>query len=304
MILVRLIILNLLVYPFVSADSFPYTFQSTGNPVDSIEFKILLKPGKFLRIKNGIEAYRAIVRETAEKMGLAISTKKLKKPKKREIQFYDTSTFELRKHGFLLRHRKEKGAPTSGVSLKFRHSEYNRVKEADLGVAPGYEFKTKFEEDIGAKDGTHTTSVYSRSSTVEIPPLEGSTLQDYIDIFPGLKSLALVPEVLLKKVNGLTVLEKKYKLDSIEFGGDERVGTDLSIWTLQGEDQPLIAEFSFKSKTPDSHTQNIARRFFLTLITKSKTWRQKGLTKTALIYKGRPRTARVPLGAFQELYDY
>ena len=70
--------------------------------VESIEFKILLKPENFLSLKKGCEKFWKVVEKVAEEKG--VKTKKSGKELfDREICFLDTDKFTLYEKGFIFR---------------------------------------------------------------------------------------------------------------------------------------------------------------------------------------------------------
>ena len=210
----------------------------------------------------------------------------------REVTFWDTPDFALRKHNFILRRRiaYQDGFPVphSDVCLKYRVPNMELAKSVDM--TPNLsDFRIKFKaEAIPAREG-NTRLIYShnvQTSMAAIPCGIGS-MDALRQTFPVLAGLSIARPVTL--VNNLIVEEVLQDLGTLDFGHGDTADANIAIWRDRGTHRPLCAEFAFEFKVQHMHdlkekALERSERFFIAMQAHSKL--MPGVTKTELVYKG------------------
>ncbi|MEQ8221121.1 MAG: hypothetical protein ABRQ37_02380 [Candidatus Eremiobacterota bacterium] len=259
--------------------------------LSSREYKILLKPENFEDMEKGIGKFWKTVKKLAREEGFEVdSTYSDESGDPRFVTYLDTPDFALNKLGYTLRRRQKhefKSGEDRGkkyeLTLKYRNSDVNISSGKDVSPAEAFEGSVKFEDDIVA-GGTAIKNVYSKSGTVELKEETGNSLEDYMEIFPGLKETGLSPESQLGKVNNKKIEEYKAELGEIDFGGVTGKAS-LSVWYNQGKDKkPVIGEFSFSYDINDSENKDKINNFVRAMQRELSSSIADGITKTELIY--------------------
>ncbi len=259
--------------------------------LSSREYKILLKPENFEDMEKGIGKFWKSVKKLAKEEGLEVdSTYSDEAGDPRFVTYLDTPDFALNKLGYTLRRRQKhefKAGEDRGkkyeLTLKYRNSDVNISSGKDVNPAESFEGSVKFEDDIVA-GGSTIKNVYSKSGTVELKEETGNSLEDYIDIFPGLKETGISSESQLGKVNNKKIEEYKAELGEIDFGGVTGKAS-LSVWYNQGKDKnPVIGEFSFSYDINDSENKDKINNFVKAIQRELSSSIADGITKTELIY--------------------
>ncbi|MEQ8169658.1 MAG: hypothetical protein ABRQ38_12270 [Candidatus Eremiobacterota bacterium] len=259
--------------------------------LSSREYKILLKPENFEDMEKGISKFWKTVKKLAKEEGFDVdSTYSDEAGDPRFVTYLDTPDFALNKLGYTLRRRQKhefKAGEDRGkkyeLTLKYRNSDVNISSGKDVNPAESFEGSVKFEDDIVA-GGSTIKNVYSKSGTVELKEETGNSLEDYIDIFPGLKETGISSESQLGKVNNKKIEEYKAELGEIDFGGVTGKAS-LSVWYNQGKDKnPVIGEFSFNYDINDSENKDKINNFVKAIQRELSSSIADGITKTELIY--------------------
>ena len=259
--------------------------------LSSREYKILLKPENFKDMEEGIGKFWKSVKKLAKEEGFDVdSTYSDKGEEARFVTYLDTPDFALNKLGYALRRRQKHEFKTGEdrgkkyeLTLKYRNSDVNISSGKDVSPADSLDGSVKFEDDIVA-GGNTIKSVYSKSGKVELKEETGNSIEDYMDIFPGLKEIGLSPDSQLQKVNNKKIEEYKAELGEIDFGGVKGEAS-LSVWYNQGEDKkPVIGEFSFSYDIDDSENKDKINNFVRAIQREFSSSIADGITKTELIY--------------------
>lgn len=226
--------------------------ENGGLPLNSHEHKLLLNPDKFGDLGQGFEAYWDIVVATAEAHELqVIEFDKKHDQKHNQVAFYDTDDLQLSSKGFLIRKRSKvkDGSRDEALTLtlKFKSTTYAAAAAADLVLAEGYKPKQdeiEVEADIinGPNPDSEPSTFYSVQNSTVLDMDPGSTLADYVEIFPVLGTLGLALTTELVPVNGVEIDEYIVKPGRIDFGNDLFGRVDMSVWIFNGK---MIPEFSF-----------------------------------------------------------
>ena len=281
----------------------PIAFAKGNIPLSARECKILLKPGNFADRTQGLKAFWEVVKQTAqeENVGFKDLEGAFKLESARIIRFYDTPKLELYKLSLILRQRQDADIKKSGrveedgkkfeLVLKYRHPDPLVAVVQDCHPGSGYHGEISFEEDVVAKADT-IDHLFSLSGKIGDVKKVGDQLKDWYEFYPGLKNLKLDKDLPIKQVNGITITEFVVEPGKLDFGKGVKAKVSMSVWYRNGQNKPLIAEFSYKYRLEpgDSLNSNIYRsaresdRFLKALQTKAKEWIAVGQTKTGLIY--------------------
>jgi hypothetical protein len=277
----------------------PITAIAGGIELDSREYKMMLKPEEF----TGVEAQQAVERFAREQLVPAVRTqwsgnaadelvaKGLKVDERRIVRFLDSRDCLLYRHGFAWRKRVDTGehgtrAEEVELTLKFR--------SPDAFLAAGMPLKakedarqadSKFEEDLGpvaVRDGPQrgvaanprsARSQFSRSTKqlvsgdklpTSLAGISGlyRSFEDQLQTAAGhvQMSAPLEPSPEYREV-----VYESSKLDLIK---DFKARFALTLWykDADNQDQPALAEISFKYETRNGEVPNEAARRALALL--------------------------------------
>jgi hypothetical protein len=259
----------------------------------SREYKILLKPENFKDMEEGIGKFWKHVKKLAKEEGFDVDSASLDdQVDPRFVTYLDTPDFALNKLGYTLRRRQKNELKTGEergkkyeLTLKYRNKDMNVSSGKDVSPADSLDGSVKFEDDIVAGVDT-IKSVYSKSGKVELKEETGNILEDYMEIFPGLKDADLSPDSKLQKVNNKKIEEYKVELGEIDFGKVEGKAF-ISVWYNQetGKDsEPVIGEFSFSYDIDDGENKDKINNFVRAMQREFSSSIAEGITKTELIY--------------------
>ena len=246
-------------------------------PLNSREYKIILKPDAFKDNKKGRDKLIHMIESQSRKQRGMFET--AIEENTRKTCYLDTKKEDLYdKNKFLLRVREEHKKENDGikgysVTLKNRHPD--RLIAASYDVSshmdkpnPNLDFKKKekkFEEDI-------TTPFISKFSTsvnldYEKPP-ELNKFQDLLSIFPNLKLDVPSNENLLI-VNGFVAKEISCTLGKLKFNDGSEVRLQYSLWHLSKKKTPVMVEFDIdvEAKEPSKSSETLFEGFPLFLLT-------------------------------------
>ncbi len=259
--------------------------RNKKNTLDSKEFKILLKAIKFKNPTAGASTFLQLVINLAAEHGIPFSAGPGRESSiTREVIFLDTRDFDFYKNSYILRKRYRSSDNKHDVVLKYRAKSFQDAENANVEATSIFKGKKKFEEDINCKTDNSFKSVFSLSNKIKsdikkIP----ETIEGLSKVFPIIGKIKIPGNSKVTTVNNRKIIEKKYSPGLLYFSNKVKGETALSIWYLN--EKVLVAEFSFtvklKSKIPDEVINN----FFLELSKRSVHWKEKGTTKTSLIYQ-------------------
>ena len=214
-----------------------------NKPITSREYKLILNADRFKDRQPGTDDFVKLITRLVEKLGGKLE-KKLKE-KARQIYYLDTIGLALYQQGFILRVREEP-PDVAKITLKYRHTDRYLSASQDLSTADKGD--SKFEEDIlanAASKFSHAVSIKKKTPWSVNNDIK--TLDDVIQLFPGLKVLDSCNKAKVQIVNDFKADEIAYELGYIEFDqGQTKIKTVLNFWYLDKQDRfPLIVEFSF-----------------------------------------------------------
>ncbi|NJO18651.1 MAG: hypothetical protein HC877_23875 [Thioploca sp.] len=156
-----------------------------NKPITSREYKLILNADRFKDRQQGRDDFRELIERLVEKLGGKLE--KNLKEEERQTYYLDTVGLTLYQQRFILRVREEP-PDVSKMTLKYRHTDRYLSASQDLSAADKGD--CKFEEDILANASSkfsHSVSIKNKkpwSAENEI-----KTLDDVIELFPGLKVL-------------------------------------------------------------------------------------------------------------------
>jgi hypothetical protein len=263
--------------------------------VGSREYKLMLRASKFKGDEaKMLESAGALWGELAAIIvphALSVSGTSDIEHKRREVRFLDTADKWLRSNDYVVRERVDIEAGQRVVTLKFRHPDRYISQGRDMAPSKEFESDMKFEEDIKPE----FLKLYSFSSNTLVPQdLKLATLGEVAAIYPGLpKAVDSFPETeKLKPVGGFTAYERVVKGTSFQIRKNPETLAECCLTLWYGgktDDDPLVAEFSFKYEDPEEgYTAKMARRaydVFMAIQSQLDGWIDpKSMTKTAYVY--------------------
>jgi hypothetical protein len=273
---------------------------SDGRPFDTVHYlqsKLMLKADRY-NSRPTFHEVGNLVRRAAENLGIEFSTEALKKPRARirEVVFFDTEDFSLRKHCFILRRRVacEDGFPVGNpeIVFKFRHLDPQTAAEMDVRPnLPDYRIKFKAEvlplkETVGG-----SRLLFSHNAQFELQPeTQGTSMATLLELFPALAKLKTLGATKVDLVNNTIVEEVLQDLGVLNFGKGVIAKSSAALWRERGDHNLLIGEFSFECKfkrRSDLHEKALERmrRFFISLQEIAGEWTSLGTTKTEIVYR-------------------
>jgi hypothetical protein len=261
--------------------------------VISREYKLMFKPGLFPGDTDAVLAQAArfwddYVEILGDLMrGVDGSLDRVKH--RREIRFFDTEDRLLRCSDYAFRERIDVDKGQREVTLKFRHPDRYIAQGRDLDAANDDDSETKLEEDIKPP----FLKLYSYSTKQPIDDeLRLENLGVVADLYPGLRHDldGFDADLALKTVGGFTAREAVIDGGGLIIGKDEGEEAEcaLVVWHGEDDDQPVVAEFSYKyGDEHERYGKKVAARAYeaFELVQTMDDWRDKeSLTKTAYIY--------------------
>ena len=268
---------------------------ATASMVTHREFKLLLKPEKFMSRRMLLE-FNELLARSAKALGVDYEPVESPDSQLRIVQFYDTQGEDLRKNKLIFRIRqiRQGGWPDESWELTFkcRAPEYEKAAGFNTDTIMTKLQKKKFKEELirGEQPGT-MQSIFSNNVIVEYPEIQPDfPMSRLAHALPHLATLGLDPNSTLSVVKGAKVFELQSTLGTLSFGHGVAANASIAVWARPVTDrfEPLIAEFGFSTKpTADEHNEKAQKRadeFFKALQIPLKEYLSDGTTKTALIY--------------------
>ncbi len=271
-------------------------YPQTAREIDSREFKLLLKGELFNNRISGAENIWKQIKSYAEKSNYKVTeADNTFSESIRDIIFIDTKNLDFFKKDLILRKRTKYSGSKPGsdyeITVKLRVSDKKDAEKKEITTHEGLKTKSKFEEDIGMKSGEtgSIVSVYSLSTSIKKISFEsGNKVEDIYELFPSLKETGINPEEEIKTVNDIIIKEYLYEPGEIKFGTGLKVQAEITVWYKKGEENPFIAEFSYKDKSVrknvSDETRKASEEFFKGLQSVLKESIHNGFTKTKIIY--------------------
>lgn len=263
--------------------------------VGSREYKLMLRASKFKGDEEKLLASgRALWGDLVAIIvphALSVSGTTEVEHKRRQVRFLDTADKWLRGNDYVVRERVDLEENERVVTLKFRHPDRYISQGRDMEPAEGLAKDLKFEEDIKPE----FLKLYSYSSNTIFPAeTKLATLADVAAIYPGLpKAVDVFPEAEeLNVVGGFTGYERVVKGTSFQIRKDPETHAvcSLTVWYAgETDDNPAIAEFSFKYEDPaEDYSAKMSKRaydIFMAIQSQLGDWiNAKSMTKTAYVY--------------------
>lgn len=273
---------------------------SDGHPTDEVQYlehKVILRPER-LSTRKAFGEFSKLVRHAAKELEIAEFRFDLPVHYKvRDVLFYDTPSFALYNHSFILRRRTYyvEGWPEGETeqTLKFRHPELAAAAAVDVCPNAEIPYTIKFKEEllplrneVGGMRSLFSHNLVSYSPDFPWP----KTFQDLERLFPAVGRLDVAPKERIGLVNSLAVEEISTDVGELHFGHGLQAKADLALWRNRGTQEAMSAEFSFQCKFQrydDLHqkSRRKAEHFFTFLQETARDWVQTGVTKTALVYR-------------------
>jgi len=258
------------------------------------EFKLLLKPERFLTRKN-LGEFNDLLAASAAQLKVRYEPFDSFDSQMRIVQFYDTDAEDLRKNKLIFRIRqvRDGGWPDESWEVTFK------CRAPDFATAAAFDSSSKFpqqkkrfKEEIlrGESPGT-MSNIYSNNCILESPQLDVTVpLGKMAEAFPHVKTLGLDGNMTLSIVHGAKIFELEAKLGNLFFGHHTTATATLAVWARPSTDKfvPLVAEFGWSYHPVDDpkarEADAAADSFFKALQLPLRDWLTTGTTKTALIY--------------------
>ena len=277
-----------------------------GHPADEVQYlevKLILLPER-MSSRKAFGEYAKLVRHAAKELDVAQFRELPPEYKVRDVLFYDTPTFDLYNHSFILRRRTYyvEGWPEGETeqTLKFRHPELVHAAEVDVRPTVQVPYTIKFKEEmlpqrdeVGGKRSLYSHNLVTYSPDLMWP----KTFAELTELFPAVGHLGVSSKTRVSLVNALAVEEVSTDVGELHFGHGLEAKANLALWRNRGTQEPMSAEFAFQCKFQrydDLHqkSKKKAEHFFVYLQELARDWVQTGVTKTALVYRAGGATLR------------
>jgi hypothetical protein len=273
-----------------------------GHPFDRIHYlecKVILKPERFTSVRS-FQEFSVLVRDTARALALGYFDGGVtdRRPRIREVLFFDTPTFTFYKNSFILRRRipYQDGFPSGEpeVVLKFRHPKLRKAAAVDLrpNIPGRYQIKFKSEalplrDRIGGFRRLFSHNVEFKWSQAR--DQDRVSMTSLARVFPPLSKLLQTEAEDLAPVNHTIVEEILQDLGHLDFGCGVTAASNVALWRQRGDHAPVVGEFSFQCSFRrggafHNKAMKLCEQFFLSLQENVKEWVLLGLTKTGIIY--------------------
>lgn len=261
------------------------------------EFKILLKPQAFSDLERDARDYWKLAKSVARQVPAVIDeSPRAGTPQIREVTFFDTPRCDLYRRSYILRRR----TPCTGgkpgnrfeLTLKFRHPDPDLAWRTKMDFARGLPGIVKFKEElllVGSELGG-MRSVFSHTTQIKNQAMKlGSTLGDFIRIFPALASSGVARTARLAPLSKVGIEEVLFNLGIIHFGGGKNAKVTIAVWRERETQRVLIGEFAFETMFKHygrlhPRPKHRSERFYRLLQRETGAWVELGTTKTALAY--------------------
>ncbi len=228
--------------------------------VTSREYKVMLKPGMFaVKRQNVVDRCNDFWSDFSKSISdsvVKVSGKFDEIKHERRISFLDTPDKLLRKNSYVFRIRRENDsqADESEVTLKFRSPDRYISQDRDLAGVKKRTNKLKFEEDIkslGEVSPFYTLYSYS-SKQDKVPLVKLKKLKDITKIYPFLKDKLWLDNrsSKLETVGEFQAAETVIAGPKFRIAENPKIDCEYAciLWREPDtdEEQPLVAEFSFR----------------------------------------------------------
>lgn len=294
-----------------SAKLYQFEDETVLTNLDSVEYKILLKP-ELLTDTSGYGSIWSILEQVAQQQN--ITTELEKEPFKigyRNIQYLDTGNLELRSKGYTLRYRQKYNTfagfkdPTNklgekyDVTLKYRNSDQENSLQTVLSVGKKRFAKEQKEPELEA-DITSKGIIYSRAIKLKLKEKKHGTFANLFDysintekgyatMFPELSKLKMHGTAIIP-VADTTIIEAKVEPGKLVFSKNLKPEVAISLF-YNSFGNPIVAEVSFdfdieeKKHTVSFDELKQIEGFYTALLQNLGDDISTGTTKTAYVYK-------------------
>jgi hypothetical protein len=273
-----------------------------GHPFDRIHYlecKVILKPELFTSVRSFHE-FGALVRDTAAALALRYFDEGVtrRRPRIREVLFFDTPAFTFYNNAFILRRRipYQDGFPVGEpeIVLKFRHPRLRKAAALDMrpNIPGRYQIKFKSEvlplrDRIGGFRRLFSHNVEFKCGQARDE--DRASMTRLAQVFPPLSNLIRAEAEDLAPVNQAIVEEVLLDLGRLDFGTGVTAASNVALWRQRGDHAPLVSEFSFQCsfrRGAGFHDEAmlLCEQFFLSLQENVSGWVLLGTTKTGIIY--------------------
>lgn len=297
---------------------------SDGQPlheVNYIDCKIILRGERFTCRQSFFEFGR-LVTTVAEMTKVHYETAPFarRRPRIREVRFFDTRDCQLYNNAFILRRRTtyRDGFPVGDpeIVFKFRHTDLQTAAEMDVRPIIEGKHKVKFKtQTLPLKDkvgGFRQLFSHNVQFPLSAVPVDRADIQNVltegfaafgappdpdhiamsalVEILPALQTLKLKEEhARVEFVNHTTVEEVRLNLGLLDFGKGIAPKAKVCVWRMRGSHRQTVAEFSFQYKFDRASEPNIkalarCTEFFCKLQQVAADWILLGTTKTGAVY--------------------
>jgi|TARA_B100000035_G_scaffold146946_1_gene125234 hypothetical protein len=269
--------------------------------LNSSEYKLLLDSARFADIEQGFRDYWTIIKAVAEEEGIPVAESEHPyKIKHKEISFFDTRNYDLKKNGYILRrkikYKEGHREPGSEFSLKFRNTMPEIAATADVVIGDGYtpkDDKIELESDIvyfSAENGGKEIT-FSVQNLVELDHTPSFRIGEFARIYPVLSTFGLPEDTELELVAEASADERMMRPGKFEFGDGLKGRIDLTVWLLDlGGEEVRIPEFSFDHPFPEDrdYSEEALRKcttFIDRLQEEAPDWVVPGKLKAAFLFE-------------------
>ena len=231
----------------------PAALPEPPPPLDSREYKLLLRRDRFADRAGGAQDFWDLVEQTADDLQIEVESAEPDE-KRRRVWFLDTRDFAQRLgHGLVFRERlglkkSGKAKKSKTVTLKYRGPDQTLAAALDLSASEGEEGKQKLEEDVVFSGPPALVRKLSKSGSTKLPRTRGfATAGDIADLFPEAGEIvADIRQDFVAVVNHFFAQEIKRDAGTIELDDHCEAEASFSFWYDWDEEGPLeVAEFSF-----------------------------------------------------------
>ena len=260
------------------------------------EYKILLHPERFTT-PQAFQDFWQVVKRVAKQFDVKLEESgDAFVNQVREVLFFDTPTFDLYSHHFIVRLRTlyKDGWPagTPELTVKFRHPDFAKAAAVDVRPALAGETRIKFKEELlPCPDHLgDIRSIYSHNSVLALPrEAMNFALKNITHAFPAFRSIEEKGDAPIELVNDMAVEEVQVDVGLAHFGHHYNGKTTIAVWRSRKLEQPVCGEFAFQckfNKSDDVHAGTLekAAAFHKELQKTAEDWVLLGTTKTALVY--------------------
>ena len=260
--------------------------------VESREYKVMLQHRRFADRRAALRLLGDALRETAEQVGITIQGS-FAAPQKQTVTFLDSCDHLLRRRQLVLRRRVARDELQ--FTLKARCKDRYLAAGQDLRSARGLKHQRKFEEDISppfCSRFSHSSRITFRSEADSPCGLAPKTLQQAVNLYPGLKQMLgdehqAADRTPLMAVNGISAFERVYKGPALTLPGHGSATLALILWTAGRAGESLLAELSFRYRDErerySANTAAAALELF-EAIQRLKWFQPESITKTQFVY--------------------